>query len=392
MCGVALSIESVTLRDRIGAAFGFARLNVESPWADTSSLVTADLAAMYGWADEHQAFRITRKRAMQIATISAGRNVIAGMGGRLPMFAQKAGVNVEPQPSLLGQLERGLARATTMTWVYDDLLFHPLCWLHVTERDFYGWPMWVKRVPHDQAKLDAAGNLIGYGNVEVKPADVIRIDSPLGSGLLIDAERTIQRIITIEVAAALAEDNPVPTIELHNDGDKLDAKEKEELLDLWSAARRKRGVAYTSKGVKAIEHGQNPAQLLIEGRRALSLDAVRHLNLPAWAASTAVEGGDLTYDNRSLRNWELIDITLSPFFAAVDGRLSLPDVTPRGWNTVTDTDQLTTPDQKTRFEAYGIGKQYSFIDNDWIAAQEGWARVPKDNYTPTAPAAKEPAA
>lgn len=382
------------LSNRIATALGswapLARalqLEYSSPWADSSGLTSADLAAMFGWADSH--IRVSRGRAMQVATIAAGRHTIAGTGGRLPLFAAKGNTKLPTQPSFIQQFERSVPMATTLTWIFDALIFYPCTWLVVTERDFHGWPLWAEWVPEGKAKKDADGNLIGIGDRLVKPEDVIRIDSPLGAGLLQDAARTIKRSIAIEEAAALAEDNPVATVELHNEGDKLEPKEIEELLDLWQANRRRRGVAYTSKSVKAIDHGISQAQLLIDGRKALSLDVVRHLNLPAWAASTAVEGGNLTYDNRSLRNWELIDLTLGAYITAIAGRLSMPDVTPRGWVVQFDTDQLTTPDQKTRFDAYALGKQFSFIDNAWIAAQEGWADVPDDKYVPSAAPTKE---
>ena len=54
------------------------------------------------------------------------------------------------------------------------------------------------------------------------------------------------------------------------------------------------------------------------------------------------------------------------------------DLTPRGSRVQVDTGELTMPDQETRFRTYGIGKKFGFIDNAWIAQQEGWATVPKE--------------
>lgn len=370
------------LIDRLANRLGYTPLTRELATEYTSAWSTSDTLAHIAFEDFYGAIspyiRTNRANAMTVGTIGAGRQNIAGTIGRLGLYAEQGGSRAALQPALLSQLERGVPTSTTLTWTADDLLFYPCAWWVVRERDFYGWPVWVQRVPHDDAKTDSEGRLIGIRDELVDAKDVIRFDSPNGSGLLVDGARTIKRAIAIELAAALAEDNPVPTIELHNEGDPLDADERERLLDAWASARRKRGVAYTPKNLKAIPHGQQPAQLLIEGRRALSLDLVRHMNLPAWAASTAVEGATMTYDNRQLRNWELIDLTLAPYFAAIGGRLSLPDVTPRGWTIKHQIDQLTQPDQKTRFETYEIGKRAGFIDNTWIAAQEGWPTVPEE--------------
>lgn len=348
-----------------------------SAWSNNDHLANIVLEDFLGFTSEY--VRVNRGYAMKVSAIAAGRNTIAGTTGRLPLYAERGGARLpQPQqPALLVQPEVGTPIATTMTWTCEDLLFHPVAWWHIVERDFYRWPVKVRRVAPEDAKTDTAGRLIGYGDVEVKPEDVIRFDSPLGAGLLIDADRTIRRAVAIELAAALAEDNPVPTVELHNEGADINQEKIDTLLDAWSSARRKRGVAYTPKGIKAIAHGAHVAQLLIDGRKAINLDLIRAMNLPAWAASTAIEGATMTYDNRNLRNWELIDLTLAVYFAAIGGRLSLNDVTPRGWSVKVDPDDLTRPDMKTRFETYRIGlgtdKTPGFITQDYINAQEGWA-------------------
>lgn len=323
---------------------------------------------------------VNQTNAMQIGTVASSRHVIAGTVGRIPFYAEQGGARAAQQPSLLAQPERGIPRVTTMTNTAEALFFQPHTWWHVLERDFYGWPAWVEWVPLTKAGFDSEGRLIKVGDNPVRPEDVIRFDSPLGAGFLKNAGRDIQRAIALNLAAAHAEDSPIPAVELHNElGVELSQKDIDDLLDKWAAARRKRGVAYTPKGLKVIAHGKPADALLIAGRTSISLDLVRHSNLPAWAASTAVEGATMTYDNRALRNWELLDLGLQAYFDAIAGRLSLPDVTPRGWEVKADTDDLTRDDLKTRFEAYEIGKRGGFIDNAWIAAQEGWPTVPEES-------------
>lgn len=371
------------LLDRLAAALGYTPLTRElsteyaSRFSDNDHLADITLDDWLGDLPDYVA--VNRSNAMQVATIAAGRHVIAGTGGRLPLVASQGGVRAALQPALLQQPERGTPRSTTLTATLDALYFHPFTWWHVLERDFYGWPTKVEWVSHARAGLDSQQRLIKVDNVPIDPADVIRFDSPLGDGLLKNARKNIQRAIAIDIAAALAEDNPVPTVELHNEsGTELNQEEIDELLDKWSSARRRRGVAYTPKSLKVIAHGQHSQQLLIDGRKSISLDLIRQANLPAWAASTAIEGATMTYDNRNLRNWELLDLTLAPYLTAIGDRLSMPDVTPRGWTVKVDVDELTRPDEKTRFETYEIGKRAGFIDNAWIAAREGWPTVPEE--------------
>jgi hypothetical protein len=333
---------------------------------------------------------VNRQNAITIASVDAARNAIAPTVGRIPFHAEKGGKRVPQaqQPALLvGSLEAGVPRSTTMTWTVDAMFFQPCTWWHIVDRDFYGWPRLVEWVSLNRAGLDRDGRLIKVDKKPVAPEDVIRFDSPLGDGFLKNAAKDIRRAIAINLAAAKAEDSPIPAVELHDElGVDLAPDKIEALLETWAAARRTRGVAYTPKGVKVIPHGKPADALLIDGRKQISLELIRHASLPAWAASTAVEGATMTYDNRALRNWELLDLTLAPYITAIEERLSMPDVTPNGWSVKAKTDDFTRDDMKTRFESYEIGKRGGFIDNEWIAEQEGWADVPADTME------REPAA
>lgn len=358
-------------------ALGIADPPYASQFAD-GELARITLADWLGALPDY--VHVNRANAMKVAAVAASRNVIATTCGRIPLAARKDDAKLPQQPSLLVQPERGVPRVTTMTWTYDALFFQPCTWWHVLERDAYGWPAWVEWVPLAKAGLDKDGRLIKVGDTPVRPEDVIRFDSPLGEGFLHNAAKIVQRAIALDLAASKAEDSPIPAVELHDElGVDLSQDKIDTLLEKWAEARRTRGVAFTPKGLKVIPHGKPADALIIDGRKTISLDIIREANLPAWAASTAIEGATMTYDNRSLRNWELLDLTLAPYFEAVAGRLAMPDVTPRGWTVEAETDRLTRDDMKTRFEAYQIGKEAGFIDNAWIAAQEGWATVPADN-------------
>jgi hypothetical protein len=243
-------------------------------------------------------------------------------------------------------------------------------------RDVYNWPTQARHVLEPDIERDGDGNLVKAWGRPVAPRDVIRFDSPIAGGLLTHGRKAIQRATVVARAAAVAEDNPVPSFELHNEGAEIqgeDAEQKiDQMLERWMRGRRKYGVGYTSKGIKATAHGQRLEQLLIEGQKRADLMLVRKMSAPAWVADVAVDGSSITYNSRASRNWELIDLLCAPFMSAIVDRLSLGDVTPRGWLTKFDTDDLTKPDQKTRFETYEIGKRAGFVTNDQINAWEGW--------------------
>lgn len=358
-------------------ARGLAAEVIASPWMDTDPLTKITLDDLWGITTTQA---VSRGNAMRVATVARARNTIATNVGRLPLFTVKDGTRSPIQPALLQQPERGVPLSTTLTWTCDALLFYPCTWWHVLERDTYGWPSWVEWVDRSRAQLDTDGKLTHIDGAKVAAKDIIRFDSPLGSGLLDLGRDTLNRAIKINTAAANAEENPVPSIDLHHeDATPLGDQERADLVEAWRQARIKGGIAYTPKSVTAKAMGQQPEQLLIDGRKAIQLELARHLNVPAWALDVEVSGSVITYQNRQALNAELIDRVLSPYMTAIVDRLSLGDVTPRGWRVKFDTDDLTKPDMLTRFQTYTAGKQGGFIDNQWIADQEGWANVPADS-------------
>lgn len=361
---------------RAAAAIGFtpitkqvaANLAAGSPWSDNSHLAQVTLQDLYGLVSE---VTITRARAMRVATVAKGRRIIAGNIGRLTLNTMKGNAPAAVQPVLLAQPEKDCTLSNSLTWLVDDLMFYPRAWWIVQERDSYGWPIWVKRLPQGDAGFDAKGKLTSAWGKPVADAEVIEFQS-IDAGLLVDAVDTIRRAIAINLAAAHAEDNPVPSIDLHNDGENLEDEEIDVAIQRWVDARKTHGVGYSSKGLKVNTLGLHPEQLLIDGRKAINLELVRHIGIPAWAADVPLEGSTLTYLNRGAKNWELIDLALATYMTAISSRLSMPDVTPRGWRVEFNTDDFTRPDMKTRFEAYKIGVDGKFVTQDQIAAWEGW--------------------
>lgn len=358
----------------VGSAFGFTPqlYDLASPYSDPGALVRQDLADLFGVADAFG--RLDRAAALKISTVSKARDVITGTVGRLPLYDVKNGVRNTYSRTLLTQPSPAVPLSTMLSWTVDQLIFYPAAYWIVRARLASGWPAEAELVRREWMELDRAGNLARYAGQPVNPVDVIRFDSP-SSGLLEKGERTLKRALAIELAAAKAEDNPVPSFELHNDGDQLDADKALEMVRLWVESRRKYGVAYTSKGIKTQAWGLAPEQLLIDGRKRVDLELIRHMSVPAWVADVPVEGASLTYNNRESRNWELIDLACAPYMSAVADRLSMIDCTPAGWRVRFDTDELTKPDMKTRFETYEIGKRAGFLTDDRIAEWEGWAPI-----------------
>lgn len=353
-------------------------LLIKSPedWADSSHLIPVDLQSLFGLTDA-SGIPISRRTALGLDVVSKGRRVLATNLGRMKLVNKKGGATAPMQMSYLQQPEDDRPLSQTLIWTADALYFYPRTWWIVKKRDAYGWPArgGVKLLDREDAEFDDDGTLVKAWGTNIADAGwgVIQFDAPDG-GLLHDGIKTLRRAVVLDRAASLAEENPVPSVSLHNTGtERLEAEQIQSLLRSWRAARAKYGAAYTDKSIEVETLGLDKEQLLIDAQNRMDVKLARQVGIPSWAADVALEGSTLNYQNRQSRAWELIDLYLSTYTTAIDTRLSMNDCTPIGWTTEFDTEILTRPDMKTRFDTYKIGIDGGFIDQAWIEAQEGQA-------------------
>ena len=272
------------------------------------------------------------------------------------------------QPPLLAQPEPGLARSTTITWTADALFFHGRAFWHITERTADGFPVSVRWVPEGHAGVNNAGQLETAFGVPVHPRDCIRFDAP-DAGLLTDASDTLRRALALNRSASKAEDNPVPIVNLKNNGEDLTNEEIDTMIERFETKRKQSAVGYTSRGLEVQTFGAPPENLFIDARKTIILEIARHTGIPAGKLDAAIEGTALTYTNRVSENQQLIDEVLQPYMTAIADRLSMDDMTPKGTNVRFNTDTLTTPDIATRYAYYQTG-----IDAGIITAPEAARR------------------
>lgn len=362
-----------TARRILGA--GSARNVMRSPWSDSSHLEEVVFKDLFGIDAQGP---VSRSAAIKVATVAKGRDVLTGRISRLPLVDKYKGKPVDKTRRLLVQPEDGYSLVNTLTWLFDDMFFEGLAWWLVKERDFAGFPTRVSLVRVCDVETNDAGQMIKANGVTVNPGDGIRFDGP-HEGLLARGSDTIRRAIRLNRAAAKAENNPVPSLDLHNEGEDLSAKEIATLKASWIKARESDGVGYSSKGMEVRTLGQPAEQLMIDGRKAISLELARHMGAPEWAVSVAQEGSSFNYTNKASRNTELIDEFLAPFMAAFTSRLGLDDITPHGTTVDFDTTTLTAEDTATRYANHKTAIDLGLYDLEHAKEIEGLDPIGPNN-------------
>jgi hypothetical protein len=320
------------------------RVQLGSPWA-TGDLWTLalppDLVAS-------EFLPCTRREALAVDALTRARDLVVTTIARAPLRSL-TGDTIDPdpeQPTFLYRTDGGVHPRTRMLWTIDDLIF-------------YGWSLWAvdrgsdgavlvaDRIPVDRWEFDADGRILVDGDV-VQARDVLLIPGP-HEGILTRNASTIRTASRLERAAAARAANPVPLVELHQTVDvAIDDDERDALLAGYGTAviaanGGSTGVAFTSFGVegKAIGANGDGAAALVESRNYAAVTAARIIGLPAAMVDATSAGASLTYETTAGRRAQFVD-EVRGYSDAVEGRLSLDDVVPRGRRIAFDVDQLTT--------------------------------------------------
>lgn len=333
--------------------------------------------------------KINRQSAMQVPAVKRCRDLIAGSLGSLPVLQLDANLRPVTNP-LFEQPERNIPRSVTMTRTVEDILFEGLAWWKITERAWNGYPTKVVRLEPGTVDVGQDGKVYtttkghtgtAYGYVPDK--DLIRFDSP-NSPLLWAGARAIRACLALDSAALRHADGapPIDYFTPAEGADPADDEDVQDLLDGWGVARRTRSTAYVPAALQYHIAGWDPEKLqLAEARQHAVLEIARSAGVDP--EELGVSTTSRTYANQQDRRKNFLDFTLGGYLSALQDRLSMGDVTPRGNSVRVDLSGFLRSDDKTRYEAYALGLAVGAITPEQIAEREG-------NATVNQPAESEP--
>jgi HK97 family phage portal protein len=289
-------------------------------------------------------FSTSRHDAMSVPAVARARNLIAGTISSMPLeqFVQDAVTQeltgVTPLP-WVRQPQADTPRATTLAYTVDSLWFYGRGYWMVTE--IYqedGRPKafrWID--PLDITfDTDLETGLITRYYFKLTPTPRSGVGSlvvftSIDEGLLVRAGQTIRTCVELEKAALEFARNPAPSITLKNTGVDLPAEQVQNLLAGWRESRRASGgaVAYLSAAMELATVGFSPKDLaMVEAREFQVAEIARATNIPPSLLGANI--GSMTYQNVQAERRGLVDLALQPYMTAIEQRLSMDDVTPRG--------------------------------------------------------------
>lgn len=378
----------MSLGDRFRAVFGRSRPQKTivrremfaagySGWRSSDQLVNFWTSRMCG---------VDRTAALSVPAVLRGRNLICSIS-TLPLQLIDLDNRVQDNP-LLRQIDPNVPNSVMLAMTIEDLLFEGVAWWRVKSFGSDGYPTSAVRYEPRMVSLDPPvdyqqrGYLpselptegVVYMDGEAVPhSEVIRFDSP-NPALLTAGERAIARALALDDAADLYATNRrmrgffTPT---DPNADPGTDEQIQEALNSWATARSERLDGYVPVSL-AYNPIQDPTpaeiQILAQQQRAdLAL-----------ANAMGIDPEDLglnvtsrTYQNAVDRRKDRINDTLSPFMRAITDRLSMPDVTKRGYMARFVLDDYLKADPKTRAEVEQAYEQMGVMDAVEIREQEG---------------------
>lgn len=346
---------------------------------------------------------VSRAAALRVPVVLKGRNMITSIA-TLPIVQRGPDRKVVPNP-LLQQIDPNVANVVTLAQTVEDLLFDAVSWWRITGRLNDGYPSSAEHLDVSSVSVDPpAGHAPAplpsgfdprYGVVyvhgqPVSGREVIRFDSP-NPGICVVGGGVIRRAILLDEAARTYANDPRPLDYFSpTDGaDPIDDDEVTSIVQKWQAARRERATGWVPGSMTYnVVQSPTPADLqLVELQQQASLELANLIGVDP--EDVGVSTTSRTYSNNVDRRRDRVNDVLMPYMAAIAQRLSMGDVTRRGYLVTFDLDDYLRSNPTERWGVYKIAKELGVIDVEEIREEEGWpAGAPTP---PPAPAPPVPA-
>jgi hypothetical protein len=344
--------------------------------------------------------RISRSQALQVPAVLRSRNLIAGTLACLPIHIRDQQRRIATPTTLLEQVDPDVPNVVTFAQTYEDLLFESTSWWRVIETGWHGYPTFAEHISVDRVTISGVDlpTLNGQQSsgpfqvfIDGKPVpdeEVIRFDSP-NPPLLRHAARAIRACLNLDITASNYSETPVPLgVFTPKDGERPreNAKDIQEILDKWNEARRSKVWGYLGRAwdIKELQFNAEQIQLADQRQHAV-LEIARAAGIDP--EDLGVSTTSRTYQNSEQRRRDLVDFTLTAYMSAVEQRLSMRDVLPRGYEAKVNLDAFLRADTKSRAETYAIGKPVGMYTEEEIRELED-----KPSLTPSQRTAMKPIA
>lgn len=318
---------------------------------------------------------LSREGAWRVPAVAQGLQVIAGTVGTFPLRRYNSNNEAVPY-GLTEQLDPAESTSTTITKLVEDLVLWPCAYLVTIARYADGYPANLRYVPfEDVSTPDYVGGPYHVLDQEIPARDMVVIPAHW-PGLIQTGGRAIRTALVLEAAVSRIASTDLPTGIIYDDGPDLDPDKVSELLTSWENGRRRRTTGYLNRRFRYERESWNSEELaLVPSRDHQVAELARLMNVPTRYLN-APTNSSLTYSTVEGQRRDLVDTTLRPYLVAIESRLTLTDVTPRGHRVRFALDDFLRSDTSGRYEAYTKGLAAGFLTLDEVRRLENLPTLP----------------
>lgn len=316
-----------------------------------------------GWPSPTSDGPVSRKDALSVPALSRAVDLLATTVATLPVEhvvkSAATGKSEKVQlSSLMEQPERGRPRYNTLIDTAKDLILDGVSYWLTVERSSDGFPRFVKHMPLAEVAFETNNvgevSRVTFRGHDVPVRDVIAFQG-WHDGILNHGQQIIRTAMALEAASRRYADVPLPSLIVKNTSAyELSPGEVSALLNGVKQARQASAVGYINGGVEMDTMGWDAKELqLVEARVFLNASIANLVGIPAhFIAASNVGGSSLTYANASQEARTLIDYGLKPLLGALEARMNMNDVTPRGHTVRFELDAMLRGNPMERSQLY----------------------------------------
>jgi hypothetical protein len=333
--------------------------------------------------------RVTRDEALSVVGVKRGRDLLCSIA-TLPLETRGPSSDLVRSP-LLEQIDPTVANVVTLAMTIEDLLFDSVSWWRVTKTDGAGYPQFARHVDLGAVSMSPPpgyplhtlpsgmfpDGIVWVNGGPVSGSDMLRFDSPNGP-LLAHGARAIRRALKLAQASEMYADDPearaywVP----REGADPADDEQVTEMLDSYAEARRTRAEAYIPAAVERVAiSSSSPADLqLVQLQQRSDLEIANLMGLDP--EDLGISTTSRTYANATDRRQDRLNNVLTPIMKAITDRLSMNDITKRGYRVAFNLNDYMKADPATRWETHSIAIDKGVKSVQEVRADEGLPEVP----------------
>lgn len=331
--------------------------------------------------------RVGRVEALTVPAVQCGRNLLCSIA-TLPLVQKDNGNTVVRNP-LLEQIDPDFANVVTLSMTVEDLVFEGVAWWRITSFGFDGYPASAIRLEPSSVTVNTtsssavssdlmAGNdgTVWVNDEKVPWSQLIKFDSP-NPAVLKYGGRSIRRAILLDQAARLYADD-FKAQEYFTPADGMDPAEDDdikEILEGWRDSRKKRSTAYVPANLKYnTVDVMSPVDLQLKDlQKQVTLEIANAFGVDP--EDLGISTTSRSYQNAVDRRRDRVNDVLAPFMRAIADRLSMGDVTKRGYRVEFDLTDYMKANPTERVGYYQAMKAMGVMTAEEIRAAEGLSKM-----------------